>query len=452
MYHRYNKPYETYEPFPIKNNPKPNFSQKSPTKPNMDTTKSSKKFFTKKKLNNSKEELNLKPTTKKNKTATNSPSIAKNLAVPNNSGERLYNYGFYIKNKLERKRQEEQKKMLRQMTPKISLRSKSLNKDTPVAERLYYKNSNSPNKRRCSKENLKYNQYTYKPHINANSLKIAKNLEPTSERLFKKKKKSGDRSEKTDGSNHQNNFSFYTVNSPYYKIGLNKSFNNNFSKSPKRNISFEKSNELYMKGMEHKLKIDKIYKEHKEKEEEEYKNYSYKPIINTTSPILLKNQKVLLGKQDKSNEAIYKKNCEWKKKLENENKKKKEKLDKIKQKDYTFKPEISHLNLQNDENFIMKNLAQMNEYVNKRRQALQRKKEDEEYKNKRLGQNLNFCIKPTIPKEFNLSRSKSKGKKGSTRNNEMIYNINKPKAETVGSENFLNAVSDLKSKIDNLDL
>ena len=60
-----------------------------------------------------------------NRTAENTirtKSNTKNLKAlypPNDSGNRLYNYGYYIKNKLNKKRQKEEEKMRKQMTPKI---------------------------------------------------------------------------------------------------------------------------------------------------------------------------------------------------------------------------------------------------------------------------------------------------------------------------------------------
>ena len=89
-------------------------------------------------------------------------------------------------------------------------------------------------------------------------------------------------------------------------------------------------------------------------------------------------------------------------------------MTKLKKKNYTFKPEINHLNMQNDVPFIMKNIQQMNDYVNKRRKILEQKKEQEKYKNRKLGLNaINYNVKTTIPKEFDLKtekRSKSNKK------------------------------------------
>ena len=102
------------------------------------------------------------------------------------------------------------------------------------------------------------------------------------------------------------------------------------------------------------------------------------------------------------------------KRLEEENISKKKKYDEIENKKYTFKPEINKFNIQNDVSFIMKNLPQMNEYVNKRRKVLEQKKEEENYRNKKLGLNaINYNVRTTIPKEFDLKtekRSKSNKK------------------------------------------
>ena len=94
-------------------------------------------------------------------------------------------------------------------------------------------------------------------------------------------------------------------------------------------------------------------------------------------------------------------------KLENENNIKKKKYDEIENKKYTFKPEINKINIKNDIPFIMKNIQQMNEYVNKRRKVLKQKKEEENYKNKKFYLDTNnYTFKTTIPKEFDLKTEK----------------------------------------------
>ena len=212
---------------------------------------------------------------------------------------------------------------------------------------------------------------------------------------------------------------------------------------------------------------------------DDIKNERYEPI-----------DEVIETKKKMGNDDVYKKQCEWKKKIENANKRKREKLEDSQKSEYTFKPDISHLNIQNDENFILKNLAQMNDYVNKRREILKRQKEEEEYKNKRLGQidmTNNFNIKTTVPREFYFKTdSRIKGKKIYTNvnnkpnlySNEPYYSLgnNNPKSENYSyannqinpnqnnenldlaynnaynNDSFVNAINDLKNKIDNLNL
>ena len=424
-----------------------------------------------------------KSKSKKQVIKSHSPSVSvsrsksKDLSPPNDSGERLYNYGFYIKNKLQKKRIEEEEKLHRQMTPKILPRSKSIYRDSAHFEdRLYYQSHNASKvnnestdsniykKRATSKENVKFN---YKPTLDKKSIKIANRLEPSSQRLLKKKKRI-----KVDNSPKNN--SFYSI-SPCSASNSHKS----------KNI-IKKCNELYSKGVENMHKREIMYKKQKLKENEEYKNYSFKPKITKNSP-LLDNSVVKTTPKSRTsnntsgniNEEIYKKQFEWKKKVENENIKKKEKIENIKQKEYTFKPEISHLNIQNDEKFIMRNIDQMNDYVNKRREILQKKKEYEDYKNKRLGLNRNFQIKPTIPKEFEFktqnrshSRSKSNSKKNFRENN-ITVNQKREELKTFGyfndgnylnnnnivvnrsgndQEDFIKAVNEFHYRIDNLNI
>ena len=381
--------------------------------------------------------------TNKQTTKSNTPSCStsiskqKNTTPPNNSGERLYNYGFYIKNKHERKRIEEEEKIHKQMTPKILPRSKSIERDSKFEERLYYNNnSNNISKvsndncdtqsiyhsRKTNKELMDYNYYAHKPSLDKNSMLIASKLEPSSSRLLKKKKKYY----KNDNSLSPK------INSN--KNGLYSNSNNNSnsfyntSQSHKSTTKSKRCNELYAKGVEKIQKREKAYKDHKKKEEEEYKQYSFKPKIIKNSP-LIDNSIVKSVSTGNEGAEMYKKQFEWKKKVENENIRKKKKIENMNYQDCTFKPEISHLNIQNDEKFIMKNIDQMNEYVNKRREFIQKKKEFEEYKNKRLGHSSsNFTLKPTIPKEFSLhtaNRSHSRSKsKDNQRRDELIQNKN----------------------------
>ena len=371
-------------------------------------TKYQSKFqkIKRKNLRNNKED---KDSLEMNRTAENTirtKSTTKNLKglyPPNDSGNRLYNYGYYIKNKLNKKRQKEEEKMRKQMTPKILNRSKEMIRDkdrdpNKFEERLYYAEKNDTNdsiynrKRTLSRENINYEKYnstkfTYHPKINKKSLLIASKLEPSTLRITRKK------SNKSHILEEKNVLDYYS------NLFKDKTYTNKKKPNLFPSCGNEKSNELYMKGMQDMKRKEKTYNENLLKKKEEYKNYSYHPKISKTYSNNFGNK----GKKNKNMEDIYTKNKEWKKRLEKENNTKKKKYDEIENKKYTFKPEINKLNMENDVPFIMKNIQQMNDYVNKRRKILKKQKEEENYKKRKLGLDANnYNVKTTIPKKFEL--------------------------------------------------
>ena len=351
------------------------------------------------------------------------------LYPPNDSGNRLYNYGYYIKNKLNKKRKLEAEKIRKQMTPKILNRSKEMNRDpSKFEERLYYAEKNDTNdsiynrKRTLSRENISYQNYnnsrfTYHPKINKKSLLIASKLEPSTLRITKKKINYSNYVEDKSVIDYYSNL-FRDKNNFNHKKRIN-----NTAISP--SCGNEKSNELYMKGMQDIKRKEQTYNENQHKKEEEYKNYPFRPKItkNFSSSGLRIPSKKRVDKND-----IYKKNKEWKKRLDDENIIKKKKYDEIENKKYTFKPEINQLNIKNDVPFIMKNIQQMNDYVNKRRKVLEQKKEEENYRNKKLGLNaINYNVRTTIPKEFDLKTEK---RSKSNKKDRDLNIINKKKRNT----------------------
>lgn len=374
-------------------------------------TKYQSKFqkIKRKNLRNNKED---KDSLEINRTAENTirtKSNTKNLKAlypPNDSGNRLYNYGYYIKNKLNKKRQKEEEKMRKQMTPKILNRSKEMIRDkdrdpNKFEERLYYAEKNDTNdsiynrKRTLSRENINYEKYnstkfTYHPKINKKSLLIASKLEPSTLRITRKK------SNKSHILEEKNVLDYYS------NLFKDKTYTNKKKQNLSPSCGNEKSNELYMRGMQDMKRKEKTYNENLLKKKEEYKNYSYHPKISKTYSNNFGN-KGKKNKKDKNMEDIYTKNKEWKKRLEKENNTKKKKYDEIENKKYTFKPEINKLNMENDVPFIMKNIQQMNDYVNKRRKILKKQKEEENYKKRKLGLDANnYNVKTTIPKKFEL--------------------------------------------------
>ena len=78
---------------------------------------------------------------------------------------------------------------------------------------------------------------------------------------------------------------------------------------------------------------EQTYNENKLKKEEEYKKYPFKPKISknySSGGLKIQNKKNKVG------EDMYKKNKEWKKRLENENISKKKKYDEIEKKKLYF--------------------------------------------------------------------------------------------------------------------
>ena len=399
----------------------------------------------------------------------NSKKNLRTLYPPNDSGNRLYNYGYYIKNKLNKKRQKEEEKMRKQMTPKILNRSKEMIRDkdrdpNKFEERLYYAEKNDTNdniynrKRTLSRDNINYQKhkksiFTYHPKINKKSLLIASKLEPSTLRINRKKTNYSNYVEEKTVIDYYSNLFKDKNNFNYRKNKLN----NNISPT----CGNEKSNELYIKGMQDLKRKEQTYNENQQKKNEEYKNYPFKPKISKNHSSVGGGMKIE-SKKKSNKEDIYKKNKEWKKRVENENISKKKKYEEIENKKYTFKPEINQLNIQNDVPFIMKNIQQMNEYVNKRRKILEQKKEEENYKKRKLGLNaINYNVRTTIPKEFDLKtekRNKSNKKerdlniiKRQEKKNEKINNQAIIMANNITIKNNNNGLSYLNRDILNED-
>ena len=348
-------------------------------------------------------------TINRSKSNTNIKKNISKLQPPNDSGNRLYNYGYYIKNKLNKKRKLEEEKARKQMIPKILNRSKEIKRDSNFEERLYYAEKNDTNdniynrRRTLSRDNINYQKhkksiFTYHPKINKKSLLIASKLEPSTLRINRKKTNYSNYVEEKTVIDYYSNLFKDKNNFNYRKNKLN----NNISPT----CGNEKSNELYIKGMQDLKRKEQTYIKNQQKKNEEYKNYPFKPKISKNHSSVGGGMKIE-SKKKSNKEDIYKKNKEWKKRVENENISKKKKYEEIENKKYTFKPEINQLNIQNDVPFIMKNIQQMNEYVNKRRKILEQKKEEENYKKRKLGLNaINYNVRTTIPKEFDLKTEK----------------------------------------------
>ena len=369
-----------------------------------------KKNYSMNKTNFDKDPTNEDSIEKDNNNDFDSENNIEHFQYQNNSemeiGERLYNYGIFLKNKLQNQRQIEENRIKLLMRPKISSRSKSnIRNPEKISERLfqnYKKNivNKNPNKSN-SNSNISNNDtnFSFHPKINKKSLLIAKNLEPSFIRLNKKKK--------INNSLFNNNKGIKDMKHDIFSFNYK---NNNNSRKDKKNNNkniFEKMNSLYLKGVEERQKKEKIYNENKRIKNDEYKQFTFKPNINKNISIFKKNNENKKKNNSKKEENgiynIYKKQLEWKKKIDNKNIKKKEKKDEAIYKQCTFKPDISRHNSKNNEKNLSKVLAEMNEYVEKRRKNIRYKKIEEMYKNKRLGGGgSEYMIRATIPQEFEL--------------------------------------------------
>ena len=176
-----------------------------------------------------------------------------------------------------------------------------------ISNNYYNNNSNISENLKKKERNLYNSQYTYRPILNKKSLKIAKNLGSSTERLIRKKKKN---------SLNKENKKYY--NNIY--IDSSRSKSNSTSPSNCNKNQIKKCTDLYNKGVEQILKREKVYKESKLRKEEEYKKYSFKPKLNSYSKEI-NNTNHLLSKSNskgKSNNKIndiYKKQRDWKKKI-----------------------------------------------------------------------------------------------------------------------------------------
>ena len=334
--------------------------------------------------------------------------------------DRLNNNSIFIENGIKNQKSIQDNKIKRFMSPTISSRSGSNVKIIKKTNEKSYPNhkNNTTKKNKDNSMNIKSNnitgnrtKFTYHQKLNKNSTLSAKKLESNFIGLNKRKKVNYKNSENKKmkvlnlygGSLINNNKKKKNIK---YSLSL---INNNSNKKNKYNINIlEKMNNLYLRGIEEKQKKANLYKENQKKKEEEYKNFSFKPKINKNSSMyninnndFIYNKKKNNSKKEKNN--IYKKNFEWKKRIEKKINKKKEKKEEIMNIVCTFKPDIIEYNYHNNEKNLSKVLEQMNEYILKRRKNIKYKKDEEEYKYKRIyGSGNKYIVKSTIPQEFEL--------------------------------------------------
>ena len=358
-----------------------------------------------------------------------------------NVGERLNNYGNYIKRKIENERDRQYYELKQRMKPEILPHSKNVSRNHKKVEQRYKKNMpNNKNKKNLlenssiskSSSNLNQNStFSYHPKLNKKSLLMAKKFEPSFIRLNQKKKSKNSNEIKPEtyyGNLYEK--SLFTNKS---SKSLRNNTKNNLSLSGSRikkkdgdkNID-EKMNNLYLRGVEQRHKKEKSIEENQKKKQEEYKKYTFRPK-------LYKNNSLKNKSNSKNKKNIYNKNLEWKKKIEKENQKKKEKKEKNEMQLCTFKPKLCETKFHNNDKLIYKAIDQMNYYITKRKDNLKYKNYEEKYKNKKLGLN-GYVARSTIPMEFNLKTEK-RGKELSKHKNKSCENFHRNRINKIFEQN-----------------
>lgn len=367
--------------------------------------------------------------------------------------ERLNNYGNYIKQKIENERERQYYQIQQRMKPEILPRSKNISRNKKKVDRFEqrYKNNITNNKNKknflesnsISKSTSNLNQnstFSYRPKLNKKSLLMAKKFESSFIRLNQKKKIKNNIEIKPEtyyGNLYEK--SLFT-NKSSKSIGHNNKNNLSLSggvakKKEGGKTIYEKMNNLYLRGVEQRHKKEKSIEENKKKKQEEYKKYTFRPKLFKNTSFMSQIKK---NNNSKNKKNIYNKNIEWKKKVENEIKKKKDKKEKVEIQLCTFKPQLCETKYHNNDKLIYRALDQMNFYITKRKENLMHKNSEEEYKNKKLGIDLDdYVARSTIPMEFDLKTEK-RGKDWSKNKNKSCDNFHRNKIIEQNNKNRLN--------------
>ena len=327
---------------------------------------------------------------KKKEHSLNEKTKKLNISVlPKKEGivERLLRYGNNLEIKKNKIREDNEKRLKNISAPKISHQVKNSPKD-PVkfVESLFYNkinktkdNNNNYMSETFRKKDKDYinNNFTYKPRINKKSEDIANKLGPSSYRLYNNHKNiNKEKLEKMAVDNYKN---LFNKNSPG-KL-TNKS-NNNISKDNSKekmsNSNMKKLiNKLYNEGIQDLKKKELMHKANMLKKSEEYKKYPYQPNKSLKKKNKSNNNSFNFDSisLDQLNNDMYWKQIEWKNKKDEFNSKRKQFEEELfLSKQCTFKPNISHEYIKDDEKIIKRNLSDINNYILKRRKQIYNKK------------------------------------------------------------------------------
>jgi hypothetical protein len=178
------------------------------------------------------------------------------------------------------------------------------------------------------------------------------------------------------------------------------------------------NNNLYDRGMENLKKKELIYQENIIRRNDEYKKFPYKPnALNTCKIYRRKGDHGNSSSFDcasisleQLNNDMYSKQVEWKNKKDEFNAKKKQFEEELYiSQNCTFKPDISHEYIKDDEKMIKRNLSDINNYILKRRKMISNKKD----------------------KAFTLRNYKDNNKKYFNRNGNYLNKIKHPNTDRI---------------------
>ena len=326
----------------------------------------------------------------KNKEINSSKSnYNKNNSFLNQKG-RLFQY-----EKNQKSQEKNIEKFKKLSVPKIDKNKKVVKDPQKFVEKLFYNKD---------KENIDINgNFTYRPKINKKSKEIIEKMGSCSIALHKTNKKiDKNLIEKITIESYNN---LFRKNASKLKNKNNKSYSNLFNHlddtSNSRSILYNYNNEsnlnhlkhkkkmnimhsLYDRGMEDLKRKEIIYQENIIRRNDEYKKFPYRP--NAFNTCRLYNKKGLHRNNssldcasislEQLNDDMYSKQVEWKNRKDNFNaKRKKFEEDLYISQNCTFRPDISHEYIKDDEKMIKRNLRDINNYILKRRKMILNKKD-----------------------------------------------------------------------------
>ena len=313
--------------------------------------------------------------------------------------ELLYEYNKIYTEKLNSKRRELNLKIKKNANPNITEKAKKIKRNSyKFSDRLYPNNtvinyseeiySGNYNIYNKPKKIITEEIFSFKPKINYNSKKISKYLEKSFSRLTKSLSTNNFKKNNNLNENEYKTSEIENIKFKYNYLKKNYSLNNLKNNNK---ITIKSPNNLYERGMESIKSKNLQYLKNEEEKKNLYKNYSYSPNLNKSFYKTINKNNNIINIDKKNNninskdkiQNFYEKNLLWKEKITNKNNQKfVEKFNKQFD-ECTFSPVITKKIMENDNDFIKKNIIQIAQYVQKRKKFLENK-EKEKMNNKKI--------------------------------------------------------------------